>query len=201
VTPNGNWKHWNKSVEEYTYPPDSVPEYASILVPNVDNVRTNFLINLITKQERGVLLIGEQGTAKTVMIQKYFGSYHPDTQISKTVNFSSETTPNRFQRTIESFVDKRMGTMYGPPRGRKMSIFLDDINMPVINDWGDQITNEIVRQLMEMKGFYSLEKPGEFNSIVDIQFLGAMIHPGKYKSGNKKNNLFPRDLPLKTISY
>lgn len=46
----GHWVHWNTRVEEYIYPPDSTPEYGSILVPNVDNVRTDFLIQTIAKQ-------------------------------------------------------------------------------------------------------------------------------------------------------
>jgi hypothetical protein len=56
-------------VPEYLYPADSVPDYGGILVPNVDNVRTDFLIQTIMKQGKAVLLTGEQGTAKTVMIR------------------------------------------------------------------------------------------------------------------------------------
>ena len=37
-------------MEEYIYPRDHNPDFLSILVPNVDNVRTDYLIQIVSKQ-------------------------------------------------------------------------------------------------------------------------------------------------------
>ncbi|KAI9206840.1 dynein heavy chain and region D6 of dynein motor-domain-containing protein [Polychytrium aggregatum] len=178
VDESGKWVHWRERVPEWNYPKDSTPEFSSVIIPTVDNVRVEFLMETVTKQQKAVLLIGEPGTAKTVTVRKFLAKLNPETHLYKNLSFSSATTPMIFQRTVESYLDKRMGSTYGPPAGKKMILFIDDINMPEINEWGDQVTGELLRQLMEYQGFYSLDRPGDWTSIVDLNFLGAMMHPG-----------------------
>ncbi|CAF3995610.1 unnamed protein product, partial [Rotaria magnacalcarata] len=178
VNDDGQWEHWSTHVELWQYPKDEKIDFASILVPNIDNVRISYLIKILSKQEKSVLLIGEPGTAKTVIITSYLKHYDSEQHLTRTINFSSITTSSLIQKTIENFVDRRIANTFGPSFGRKMTIFIDDINMPMINSWGDQEANEILRQLVEQKGFYSLTKPGDFLNIIDLQFLAAMCHPG-----------------------
>lgn len=64
VDERGEWVHWETRVPSYVYPTDHTPDYTSILVPNVDNTRTDFLLDTIAKQCKPVMLIGEQVSVK-----------------------------------------------------------------------------------------------------------------------------------------
>jgi dynein heavy chain len=93
----GNWEHWDTMMDTYVYPETSTPDYSGILVPIVDNVRINYLINTVAKQERAVLLIGEQGSGKTVMMKAYMKKANAEIYIGRSFNFSSATSPFQFQ--------------------------------------------------------------------------------------------------------
>jgi dynein heavy chain len=61
-----------------------------------------------------------------------------------------------------------------------MTIFIDDMSQPERNDWGDQPTLELVRQLVETSGvcFLDKDKRGDIKIIEDLQFVAAIGHPG-----------------------
>ena len=126
------------------------------------------------------LLVGGPGTAKTSVILMFTSKFDAQEMLMKRVNFSDSTTPKNFQDNIEGEIEKKTGRTYHAKGGKKMTVFLDDMSMPFVNTWGDQETLEIVRQLIEQKGFYFLlrDERGNFMQIIDFQYLGAMNHPG-----------------------
>lgn len=49
-----------------------------------------------------------------------------------TVYFSSRTTSLDIQRNLEANVEKRTKDTYGPPMGKRLLVFMDDMNMPKV---------------------------------------------------------------------
>lgn len=194
------WEKWTAPVWRYPSTIDE-PDFSSMLVPTVETTRAVFLLYHLNKLGHSILLTGSSGTAKTSTANLFFDSLssNQDLTLSTSMNgsntstnynnpgmklkkmcFSYATTPAIFQSSFECELDKRGGKNFGPPGGKKMTLFLDDLNMPECNNWGDQPTLELVRQLMETSGFYFLDKDkrGDMKNIEDIRYISAMNHPG-----------------------
>jgi len=169
---------------KWQYPNTDKLDFSNLLVPTMDSTRAIFLLKTLHKQKKQPLMVGEPGTAKTSTAIMFFDTLPKDTMLQKQVNFSSATQPRAFQDAIEADLEKRGGKNYGPPPGKKMTVFIDDISMPEINKWGDQITNEMVRILVEQSGFPFLDKDrrGDWKTVDDLQYLAAMGKPGGGKN-------------------
>ena len=178
IPETGRWSHWNSQIKDYVVPDINPSTYGRLLIPNVGSIRTEFLISCAAGLGKNVMLIGESGSAKTTLIYSFLNKKNKEENVIANSNFSSSTEPQIFQKSVEASVDKRMGSMYGPPAGKTMAMFIDDLNMPEINEWGDQCTNELFRAMIESSGYYSLEKPGDFMTLIDVKYMAAMNHPG-----------------------
>jgi len=77
------------------------------------------------------------------------------------------------QTSIESKLEKKRKNLLGAPSGKKMVVFVDDINMPLVETYGAQPPVELLRQFLDFKGFYDRDKLF-WKDIVDVlMFVGA----------------------------
>jgi len=93
------------------------------------------------------------------------------------INFSAQTSSAATQAMIESKLERKRKQRYGPPAGRHVVLFVDDVNMPMREVHGSQPPLELLRQLLDFRGFYDRKKL-EWMGILDTTLCAACGPPG-----------------------
>ncbi len=185
----GVWKAWKTYVEDYEPPSDG--QFSKILVPTVDVVRTTWLLSTVMGAGKPCLLVGESGTAKSVTIGNFLGSLDAATNIILNINFSSRTSSADVQRAVEDSTEKRTKDTYGPPMGKRLIMFLDDLNMPRVDKYGTQQPIALLKLFIERKGLYDRGKELSWKNMKDVQVVAGMGPPG-----GARNPVDPRFISL-----
>ena len=151
-------------------------QVGSIVIPITETVRNLwFLDQLATKARAPVLLVGAAGTGKTALIKEYLHNMD-ESKISATINMNYFTDSKTLQNQLELYVEKRSGRIYGPLQSKEMVYFLDDLNMPFVEEFGTQAPLALLRQYMDYHSWYDRYELGSKKIIQDVQFLAAMNH-------------------------
>ncbi len=169
------WSNWLEGQPQYKIAKDAT--FNSIVVPTIDTIRNEWLLEKLLRKGYHVLCTGDTGTGKSVSIKNKLLSGMPSNFNSISLNFSAQTSANQTQDLIDSKLDKRRKGVIGPPLGMITIVFVDDLNMPAKEEYGAQPPIEILRQWMDHRGWYD-RKENEFRRLVDIQFCAAMGPPG-----------------------
>uniref|UniRef100_A0A8B9QA73 Dynein axonemal heavy chain 10 n=1 Tax=Apteryx owenii TaxID=8824 RepID=A0A8B9QA73_APTOW len=184
------WIPWMKLVPEYIHKPQE--KFLDILVPTVDTTRTTWLLEQTVKIKRPVVLVGESGTSKTATTQNFLNRLNKDLNVL--INFSSRTTSMDIQRNLEANVEKRTKDTYGPPMGKRLLVFMDDMNMPRVDEYGTQQPIALLKLLLERGFLYDRGKEMTCKILRDLGFIAAMG-----KAGGGRNEVDPRFISLFSV--
>lgn len=188
------WINWSTKIPEYIH--DQSLKFNEILVPTQTTVSIKWAVNLFVTKGIPVLLSGESGTSKTVTVNNFLKGLDPDYYQVLFINFSSRTTSLDCQRNIENSTEKRTRDIYGPPLGKKLIIFVDDLNMPRVDLYGTQQPIAMLKQLLGYSGVYDRGAVLNWKFLKDLDWVASMGNPG-----GGRNDVDPRFISLFSFIY
>ncbi|KAJ0412743.1 hypothetical protein ATCC90586_002373 [Pythium insidiosum] len=179
-TSQRRFRAWQDIVPKFQYQAN-VP-YFKMIVATPDTVRFTYVLRALTAAKTPAYVTGVTGTGKTVIIQDLLrelqegnagagaeggddaaaapasASGSAPSYMTMLINFSAQTASLVTQLTIENKLEKKRKNLLGPVSGKRMLIFVDDVNLPAVEQYGAQPPIELLRQFLDFGGFYDRDK-------------------------------------------
>jgi dynein heavy chain len=106
------------------------------MVPTVDTTKYAFCLESLLSIEKPSFFTGNSGVGKSVVIQNQLQQIKDrGALVIITINMSAQTTSAKTQQGIQEKLEKKKRTILGAV-GKKVAVFVDDINMPTVETYG-----------------------------------------------------------------
>ncbi|KAH0629591.1 hypothetical protein JD844_011790, partial [Phrynosoma platyrhinos] len=125
---------WSKLIPKFEFDPE-VPLQAC-LVHTSETIRVRYFMDQLLERCRPVMLVGNAGTGKSVIVGDKLSLLDSEEYLVKNVPFNYYTTSAMLQAVLEKPLEKKAGRNYGPPGTKKLIYFIDDLNMPEVDTYG-----------------------------------------------------------------
>uniref|UniRef100_A0A4X2LC28 AAA+ ATPase domain-containing protein n=1 Tax=Vombatus ursinus TaxID=29139 RepID=A0A4X2LC28_VOMUR len=165
------FESWSKLIPKFEFDPD-LPLQAC-LVHTVETIRVCYFMEQLLEHQRPIMLVGNAGTGKSVLVGAKLSSLDADEYMVKNVPFNYYTTSAMLQAVLEKPLDKKAGRNYGPPGTKKLIYFIDDMNMPEVDAYGTVQPHTLIRQYMDYGHWYDRNKLF-LKEIMNVQYVACM---------------------------
>lgn len=176
----GEYLNWSTHISPYSpIPIGNKPgetSFNTLFVDTVETTRMSYILDKLVKNGKYSMFVGNAGTGKTEIIKHFLDGLDKDVDniMSKNVVMSYYTSSYTLQQELEGYIDKRSGTYFGPPMGKKMVFFIDDMNLPYVETYGTQNSVALLTQHMQYGSIFDRGDLGIRKHLMDIQYIAAM---------------------------
>jgi dynein heavy chain len=130
-----SFKPWTEKVVPFVF--DKELSYFDLMVPTQDSTKYSYAMNHLVAIEKAVFFTGTSGIGKTSIIANQLSDQKEKGLIVPiNINMSAQTTSLGTQSSIDEKLEKKSRTRYGAPPQKKIVVFVDDINMPAVEEYG-----------------------------------------------------------------
>uniref|UniRef100_A0A8D2ZL57 Uncharacterized protein n=1 Tax=Scophthalmus maximus TaxID=52904 RepID=A0A8D2ZL57_SCOMX len=162
---------WSKMVPKFVMNADTPLQ--ACLVHTTETIRVRYFMDRLLEHRRPVMLVGNAGNGKSVLVGDKLGSLDQDKYVIKNVPFNYYTTSAMLQAVLEKPLEKKAGRNYGPPGSKKLIYFVDDMNMPEVDPYGTVQPHTLIRQHIDYNHWYDRTKL-LLKDIHNVQYVSCM---------------------------
>ncbi|XP_063710592.1 dynein axonemal heavy chain 3-like [Symsagittifera roscoffensis] len=174
---SGSWGNWIDYLDKSKLQLAPDAKVSDLTIHTNDTARQIFFLDTYTGHKIPLLFVGPTGTGKSVIVNQYLIKLPKDKYLPNIVNFSARTSANQTQDIIMSKLDRRRKGVYGPSMNKECVLFVDDLNMPMLEKYGAQPPIELLRQWVDHGNWYDRKDTSRLD-IVDVLLVSAMGPPG-----------------------